>query len=162
MTGPTQVVLIVRIWTPQPDRSCACHSKCERRLSPRGPEAAPPAFKATIPTERLETYLASDCYKKPNREKWTYEEIGDYELFTMHKSRSKLKDPNRPSTFLREHNPSVTWASRTRCLNAAEKVITATHSAFRDRAEFADQLAKSGGNSDLRPSQLDGAISHSA
>lgn len=62
----------------------------------------------------------------------------------MYKSRSKLKDPKRPSTFLSDLKS--TWTS---FRNASEKVITATHSAFRYRAEFADRLTKSGGNSDL-------------
>lgn len=55
--------------------------------------------------------------------------------------------PKRPSTFLREHNPTCKF--RTICLNATDKVITASHSAFRDRADFSDRLTKSGGNSDL-------------
>ena len=41
------------------------------------------------------------------------------------------------------------WATHTLCRNAADKVITATHLAFRDRSECAGQLDKVGGNADL-------------
>ena len=56
-------------------------------------------------------------------------------------------EPKRPSTFLREKN--ILWATRTLCRNAADKLITATHLAFRDRSDFAGQLDKSKGNADL-------------
>ena len=41
------------------------------------------------------------------------------------------------------------WKVRETCRNEVDKLVTATHLAFRDRAEFASQLSKIGGNSDL-------------
>ena len=65
----------------------------------------------------------------------------------MYESRRKKVEPKRPSTFLREKK--MLWATRTLCRNAADKLITATHLAFRYRSEFAGKLDKSGGSADL-------------
>ena len=65
----------------------------------------------------------------------------------MYLSRCKKKEPKSPSTFLREFH--LVWKVRSTCRNAADKLVTATHQAFRDQAEFTGQLSKSGGNSDL-------------
>ena len=85
--------------------------------------------------------------KKPSGEKWSYAEIDDDELFTMYLSRCKTTDPKRPSTFLREFN--LAWKKRITCRNAADNILTSTHTAFRDQADFIGQLSKSGGNADL-------------
>lgn len=64
----------------------------------------------------------------------------------MYKSRCKKQNAKRPSTF-REHN--FAWKVRATCSNVADKVIKATHIAFRDHVEFAGQLSKTGGNANL-------------
>ena len=89
----------------------------------------------------------SGCHKKPDGSKWTFEEIDDAELFCKYESRRRSVDPKRPSTFLREKK--LVWDTHTLCRNAADMVITSTHRAFRDRAEFEGQLNKAGGNADL-------------
>ena len=66
-----------------------------------GQRPPPLTFKATIPTEWLESFLLSGCHKKPDGSKWTFEEIDDAELFRMYESRRRKADPKRPSTFLR-------------------------------------------------------------
>ena len=86
------------------------------------------------PQQRVETIRA-------------FEEIDDAELFRMYESRRRLVEPKRPSTFLREKK--LVWDTHTLCRNAADMVITSTHRAFRDRAEFEGQLNKVGGNADL-------------
>lgn len=65
----------------------------------------------------------------------------------MYEARRKKINPKQRSTFIREQK--LTWTPRITCKNAAYKAITATHTAFRDRAEFFDQLTRSGRNSDL-------------
>ena len=112
-----------------------------------GQRPPPLTFKATSPTEWLESFLLSGCHKKPDGSKWTLEEIYGAELFRMYESRRRKVDPKRPSTFLREKK--LVWATHTLCRNAADTVITSTHLAFRDRSEFAGLLDKVGGNADL-------------
>lgn len=89
----------------------------------------------------------SGLKKKQPKEKWTYEEIVDEERSKMYLSRCKKKVPKRPSTFL--HENKIVWKVRTTFRNAADKIVAATHLVFRDMAEFADQLSKSGRNLDL-------------
>ena len=52
----------------------------------------------------------------------------------MYLSSCKKKEPKRPSTFLRELK--LVWKVRATCRNAADKLVTATHQAFRNQAEF--------------------------
>ena len=52
-----------------------------------------------------------------------------------------------PSILLRELH--LVWKVRSTCRNAADKLFTATHQAFREQAEFTGQISQSGGNSDL-------------
>lgn len=59
----------------------------------------------------------------------------------MYEACHKKVDLQRPSTFLRKRK--LTWTPRIYWRNAASKVITSTHTAFRDRAELFDQLTKS-------------------
>ena len=86
-----------------------------------GQRPPPLTFKATIPTEWLESFLMSGCHKKSDGYKWTFEEIDDAELFRMYESRRRKVDPKRPSTFLREKK--LVWATHTLCRNAADTVI---------------------------------------
>lgn len=79
--------------------------------------------------------------------KWTYDDIYDEELFRTCKATFKKQRTKRPSTFVREHNRM--WKVRATCRNAADNVITAMHISFCERSEYAGQLSKSGGNSDL-------------
>ena len=65
----------------------------------------------------------------------------------MYESRRKRAEPKRPSTFLRDKK--IVWPTHTLCRNAADKVITRTYLAFRDRSEFSGQLENVGGNADL-------------
>lgn len=89
----------------------------------------------------------SGCHKKNDGSKWTYEEINNGKLFQMYKSRCKKQDAKRSSSFLREHK--VSWKVKATCSNAADKIITATHIALDNQAEFAGQLSNTGGNLDL-------------
>ena len=62
-------------------------------------------------------------------------------------SRCKKNEPKRPSTFLRDHK--LVRKVQATCRNAIDKLVTDTYLAFRDQAEFAGQLTKGGGNTDL-------------
>lgn len=65
----------------------------------------------------------------------------------MYKSRCKNQGAKWPSTYFREHK--VACKVRAHRRNAADNVITATHTAFRVQAEFSGQLSKKDGNADL-------------
>ena len=121
-----------------PVQKYKAYFRVESQRYKSGQRPPPLTFKATMQTEWLESYLLSGCHKKADGSKWTFEEIDDEQLFIMYESRRKKVEPKRPSTFLREKK--LRWATRTLCLNAADKLITSTHRAFRDRSEFAGQL----------------------
>lgn len=86
----------------------------EHRRHIAGQRPLPLTIKATMSAEWLKSYLASDCYKKTDSMKRSFEEIDDEELFRVYMpgmSRRKKNDPKTPSNFRREHQNFVSCVS---------------------------------------------------
>lgn len=128
----------------RPVQTYKAYYRVQQQRYEKGLRPISPTSNMKIKTKWLESYLARGCHKKPNIIKWTHEEIDDEEISCMYMARCLNKDLKRPSTFLREHNP--TWKVWATLRNVVDKYITATHSASRHRFEFAGHLFKSGGS----------------